>query len=227
MVSRWRTTISTSVRASSAVSASPSDSASSRSRMAGAVRCPNSASKTAESAARRAARRLRSRSAADAIDDDGNRPELEAEQPLDRTGDCDPGFATDLGQVCPGTSDDPDTDVDLIVVGPDGDRGPAEEGSPLRPTSGDPENAGDLQRGQARHRDDDPATDGQDGPAHAGASAGAASSASAAAMSAGTPVRAVRAATSHANQIIRRFARPCVMITDPRTPRSGPPPTFS
>src|SRR3990170_3235906 len=217
MVSRWRTTISTSVRASSAVSASPSESASSRSRMADAVRWPNSASKTADSAARRAARRLRSRSAADAIDDDGDRPELEAQQPLDGTRNSDPGIATDVGQICPGTSHDPDSDINLIVVGSDRDRGPAEERPPLGSASGNPEDAGDLQRGQACHRDDDPATDGQDGPAHAGASAGAASSASAAAMSAGTPVRAVRAPTSHAYSIIRRFARPCVMITDPRT----------
>ena len=46
-------------------------------------------------------------------------------------------------------------------------------------------------------------------------------------MSAGTPVRAVVAATSTAKAIIRRFARPWVMMTVPRTPSSGDPPTFS
>ena len=47
------------------------------------------------------------------------------------------------------------------------------------------------------------------------------------AMSAGTPVRAVVAATSQAKVTIRRLARPWVMITVPRTPSSGEPPTFS
>ena len=47
------------------------------------------------------------------------------------------------------------------------------------------------------------------------------------AMSAGTPVRAVRAATSMPYAIIRRRARPWVMITVPRTPSRGDPPTFS
>ena len=45
-----------------------------------------------------------------------------------------------------------------------------------------------------------------------------ASSRSASAMSAGTPVRAVLAATAQANPTIRRRARPWVMITAPFTP---------
>ena len=47
------------------------------------------------------------------------------------------------------------------------------------------------------------------------------------AMRSGTWARAVRAATSTANMIIRRLARPWVMITVPRTPSSGDPPTRS
>ena len=46
-------------------------------------------------------------------------------------------------------------------------------------------------------------------------------------MSAGTPVRAVSAATSQAKPTIRRFARPWVMITAPFTPSSGEPPARS
>ena len=52
-------------------------------------------------------------------------------------------------------------------------------------------------------------------------------SASASAINAGTRVRAVVAATSQANPIMRRFARPWVMMTVPFTPSKGDPPTRS
>ena len=54
--------------------------------MASAVRCPKSASKIAASASRRPVRRPRWRSASDTIDDDGDRAEVQPEQPLDGRG---------------------------------------------------------------------------------------------------------------------------------------------
>ncbi len=61
--SRRRTTIATRSRANDAAVGSSSVSARCRSRIAGAVRCPNSASNSAASASRRAARRERISSA--------------------------------------------------------------------------------------------------------------------------------------------------------------------
>ena len=46
-------------------------------------------------------------------------------------------------------------------------------------------------------------------------------------MSSGTRVRAIVAATSQAYVTIRRRARPWVMMTVPRTPSKGEPPTTS
>ena len=59
---RFETTAATTVRASSPAAGSASTSARSRSSTAVAVRCPKSASNTADSATRRPARRLRTRS---------------------------------------------------------------------------------------------------------------------------------------------------------------------
>jgi len=106
MTSRFWTTAETIVRASSAADGSPV-SASWRSRIASAVCWPKSASKIAASAIRRPARRPRCRSAADAIDDDGDGAELQPEQPLDRGADRHLDLVADRDEGDGGPGDDP------------------------------------------------------------------------------------------------------------------------
>ncbi len=101
------------------------------------------------------------------------------------------------------------------------DRRPEEEPAHGRSAAADAHHARDLERGLADEFGDDPSPDRQFVSAHV------ASSASASAMSAGTRVRAVVAATSQAYPIMRRLARPWVMMTVPFTPSSGEPPTRS
>src|SRR6185312_16803946 len=86
---RFATTAPTIRRARSPAARSASTSARSRSRTAVAVRWPKSASKTADSATRRPARRERTRSArrpsaSDTVDEDRDGPHLQPEQSLDR-----------------------------------------------------------------------------------------------------------------------------------------------
>src|SRR4051794_24887367 len=157
--SRNRTTFATSSRASATVSGSPSV-ARWRSRIASAVRCPNSASNTAARASRRPARRLRARSSPpsrrgpgasgpDAIDHDGHAAELHPEQPLhgrrDRVADLDRQWSEPLAR--PG--DEPDGDMDAPVLHTDADGRPADEAPPAWTAAADAQHAGDLERREA------------------------------------------------------------------------------
>jgi hypothetical protein len=100
MSTRFATTAATIDRASSPAAGSASTSARSRSRTPVAVRWPKSASKTADSATRRPARRLRIRSgdrpgsAPDAIDEHRDGAHVQPEQPLHRKADGVPHVAT-------------------------------------------------------------------------------------------------------------------------------------
>src|SRR5262245_48275466 len=270
IATRFSTTAETIRRASSLAAGSASTSARLRSRIAVGVRCPKSASNTADSATRLPARSERTRSdasATDAVDQHRDLADPQAEQPLD--GETD-GFAHPLNrldEVGAGAGDDPQLHDHGVLPDADHDRRSRQEGPPRRTASRDLEHVRDLQRGEAHDLDDDAPPDRQlrrcvegqrlvglvvhggrrPAPGPASTPAGAwtsavagsdragegawairsASARSASAMSSGTPVRAVLAATSQPNPIIRRRARPWVMMTAPLTPRSGDPPARS
>src|SRR4051794_16810803 len=176
--------------------------------------------------------------AADAIDRHRDRFETHPEQPLDGGRDRRPDLARQLGELLARARDDPDLDADATGENLRDDRWSREERTPSGPAAGDPGDTGDLVRGKADHLVDDAPADGQLGAAHepvSGATDAAAATSggplrtgrNASPMSSGTRVRAIVAATATPNPIIRRRARPWVMITVPRTPRSGDPPTRS
>src|SRR6188508_2712915 len=133
--------------------------------------------------------------------------------------------------------DDRDVDVDAIPGRVDADGGAAEERPQRSAAAAHLQDAGDLERGQPDHLAHDVAADGQLRAAHEtcsrlGSRADSVAvpeawSANASAMSSGTRFRAIFAATSIPKVTIRRRARPWVMITVPRTPRSGDPPARS
>src|SRR5215203_448715 len=216
--------------------------------MASAVRCPNSASNTDASASRRPARRLltcssllvprraRDPSGSDAIDQDGDATELHAQQALHRGADRRPDLGREGDEPLAGAGDEPDGDVDPSVPHPDADRVAGERVTPRGAAAPDAEDPRHLEGGEPHRVADDAGTDGQGG--HQVASVATASSAVLAAswrtpaaiaspIRSATRSRAVVAPTRTACSIMRRFARPWVMITAPRTPRSGDPPTAS
>ena len=159
--SRCAISAATSSRASAAAFGSRSSSARWRSRTASAVRWPKSASKTAASASRRPVRRPRTRSAPDAIDQHGHRPELETEQSFDGRGDR----RADLGRErCEGLSragHEPQPDEDPLVADADRDRRPAEPAAPRRTATSDPDDARDLEGGESDELGDDAPADRQ------------------------------------------------------------------
>ena len=179
-------------------------------------------------------------SAPDAIDQDGDGAELQAEQALH-------GAAT-AARTWRGQRDEragragrraQTSTCDAVVADADRDRRAAEDVAPGRPAAADAQHARDLERGQPDRLADHARADRQVAASRARLRStarrrprtGAASSrrrrASASAIRSGTRVRAVVAPTRTACSIIRRRARPWVMITAPRTPRSGDPPTPS
>src|SRR6266550_1034568 len=116
MSTRFVTTAATIRRASEPAAGSASTSARSRSRTAVAVRCPKSASNTADSATRRPARSDRTRSedrvsASDTVDEDRDRAHLEAEEPLDREADGVAHVPASGDEVGTGAGDDPELEL--------------------------------------------------------------------------------------------------------------------
>src|SRR6185369_15193256 len=145
IVSRWVMTLATRLRASSAARASPSVSVRCRSRIASAVRWPNSASKTAASARRRPVRKARIRSgwlsASDAIDGHCDRLQAEPEQPLDGGADRGSHVLGEGHEMLAGPGDDPDVDPDAVIREAGHDRRPGEDRPPGRSAARD---AGDT-----------------------------------------------------------------------------------
>src|SRR5690349_23469863 len=121
MSARLATTAATSSRASAAAVSSRSDSARCRSRIASGVRWPKSASNTAASASRRPVRRPRWASASDAIDDDGDRPQVQAEEALDGRRDGAADLGSERGERLPGPGDDAQPDEDAVILDADPD----------------------------------------------------------------------------------------------------------
>jgi len=164
--SRCAISAATSSRARAAAFSSRSSSARWRSRTASAVRCPKSASKTAARASRRPVRRPRTRSAPDAIDQDGDRPELQAEQTLDGRGDS----AADLGGQGPErlsrAGDDPDADEDALVADAHRDRRSTEPVTPGGTASADARDTGHLEGCEPDQLADDCLADCDLRPAH-------------------------------------------------------------
>src|SRR4051794_32327055 len=168
----------------------------------------------------------------DAIDDDRDALELEAEQALDRRRDGGPDLCGEWTERLPGSRDHGDANENAAVAEADVDGRGEEQPAPQRTGATDALDPWHLERRETDHLGDDAATDGESRSAHDAASAGTGSGdddlpPSDSAMSSGTRARAVRAPTSTAYAIIRRFARPWVMITVPLTPSSGEPPTRS
>src|SRR4029079_10586985 len=115
--------------------------------MASAVRCPKSASKIAASASRRPVRRPRCLSASDAIDDDGDRPEIEPEQSFDRRGDRRPYLCGERTECLTRARDHTQTHEDTVVDHADADGGAGEPGTPARSAVADADDARDLECG--------------------------------------------------------------------------------
>src|SRR5450759_4892752 len=197
--------------------------------------------------ARPAARSARG-SGTDAVDDDADGTQLKAEQALDRRSDRDPHLRNEARQRLGGTRDDHDARLHGTIPQSDPDRSSGEGASPRRAASPDPQDARHLERRPPDHVADDRVADGEPGRGHAGAPAAgggaddppgfAAAPASDSAapatggrnvspISSGRRARAAAAPTAIACFTIRRFARPWVMITVPRTPSSGDPPRTS
>ena len=203
--------------------------------MASAVRCPKSASKIAASASRRPVRRPRCRSASDAIDDDRDGAEIEPEQPLDGGGDRGPDLGRQRPERVARPGDDPQADEDAVVDDADAHGRSGQPAPPGRAAVTDAGDARDLEGRGPTSSAMTPVPTVSSGPlmsppprSPAGTPASRAlSAASASAMSSGTCAAAVRAATSQANPIIRRLARPWVMMTVPFTPSNGEPPCVS
>ena len=180
----------------------------------------------AASASRRPVRRPRTRSAPDAINQHGDRPQVKAQQPLNGGRYCDTDLPGQPGQRLSRPSHDPQSDEDAIVANLHGNRRPTQHSAPGRATASDASHAGDLHGGQTNELRDDASTHGQLRADQVAASVPRVAE-SDSAIRAGTPVLAVSAATAHANPIMRRLARPWVMITLPRTPSNGDPPARS
>ena len=132
-------------------------------------------------------------------------------------------------QLLARASDHPEAHEDTLVADPDPHRRAGEQTAHWRAATADADDPGDFEGGQPDELGDHLAPDGQLRPCHEAASEARCTGddANDSAMRPGTFVRAVVAATSQANATIRRRARPWVMMTVPRTPRSGEPPTFS
>ena len=241
IASRCDISAATSSRASSAAFASRSSSARWRSRTASAVRWPKSASKTAASASRRPVLRPRTRSAPDAIDQDRHRPEIQAQQPFHgrRRLRREPGSPEARGPARGGPRS---------TIGPGRDRCAAARKRPVRRASvarprrrGRPApRPGPRRPPGARARRSRlvrPSAAGRSRcllgahrvPARSGAlhRSGARRPPAIRRSGPARRVRAMVAATSQAKPIIRRRARPWVMMTVPRTPSNGEPPARS
>src|SRR5258706_5110410 len=153
IVSGCETTAATSERANEAASGLPSISARCRSRIASAVRCPNSASKTAARARRRPVRNARIRSeplsASDTVDRDGDRFEPQPEHPLDGRGDGGPDVTGEWQEGVTRSGDYPDVDPDGVVGQLRRDRGARDHRAPCRSAPAAPGGAPDLERGQS------------------------------------------------------------------------------
>jgi len=129
-----------------------------------------------------------------------------------------------------GARHDPGPNEHAIVAKLHGNGGAAEDPPPAGTASPDAGYAGHLECREVDELDDHASPDGQLRAAHDASLAladAAVFAASDSAINAGTWVRAVVAATSQAKPIMRRRARPWVMITVPRTPSNGEPPVRS
>src|SRR4029079_1497782 len=131
--------------------------------MASAVRCPKSASKIAASASRSPVRRPRCLSASDAIDDDGDRPEIEPEQSFDRRGHRRPYLCGERTECLTRARDDTQTHEAAGVDHADAKAGAGEPGTPARSAVADADDARDLESGGLDKFLDDTLADGQDG----------------------------------------------------------------
>src|SRR3954471_2094954 len=163
---RFATTAATTRRASLPAAGLASTSARSRSRTAVAVRWPKSASNTADSATRRPARSERTRSARrssapDTIDQDGDGPDLQAQQPLDSEPYRLAHVPAGRNQIGAGPGDDPKLELDALRPNVHGDRRTRKRGAPARPAARDLEHVRDVQCGLADDVDDDAAADRQ------------------------------------------------------------------
>jgi hypothetical protein len=134
--------------------------------MASAVRCPKSASNTAANASLRPVRRPRTRSAPDAIDQDGHRSEVQAEQPFHCRRYRRPDLACERPKLLAGAGHDPETDEDAIVADLHGNGRPTQDPAPRGPTAPDPGNAWYLERCQPDQFGDDAPPDRQFRPVH-------------------------------------------------------------
>src|SRR5512146_2164924 len=159
--SRWAISAATSSRASSAALASLVSASRWRSSTAAAVRWPKSASKTAASASRRPVLRPRTRSAPDAIDEDRHRPQVQAEQPLDRRRHRRPDLAGERAERLSRAGHDPRPDQDAIVAKLHGYRRATEHSAPTGAAPAESCDTGHLERGEAHELDDHATSDGQ------------------------------------------------------------------
>src|SRR5215211_2132071 len=182
---RFVTTAETIDRASSPAAGSASTSASWRSRTAVGVRCPKSASNTAVRATRRPARNERMRSpalmprdrsgapaaaahaaaadalGADAVDEHGDGPNLEPEEPFHGAPDRLAHLAAGMDEVCSRPGDDAELDLDALLPAADDDRRSGQRCTPRWPPPRDLEDRGDLERREPGDLGDHAAADGQ------------------------------------------------------------------
>src|SRR4029077_17169009 len=127
-------------------------------------------------------------------------------QTLHGGGDRRPDLAGQRRQGLAGAGNQPEPDEDAVVMDADPDGRSGEQTAPGRSTTADADDPRHLEGGEPDELGDHRTTHGQLRPAHEASLAAAAEVARDSAMSAGTPVRAVVAATSQANVTIRRRA---------------------